>query len=88
MRKVSRLVISLAAGLASVPVAYLVLSEAVVFYELWSTRTATRAELGDDLGFGLLLILVVLPGAAITAVVTAWGAWRFLNRRGASRVST
>jgi hypothetical protein len=55
---------------------YWILSEAVVYFETWSTNAASRAELADDFGLGLLGILVVVPGSIIGATLMGWIAWR------------
>ena len=47
------------------------LTEAAVLYQLWSTGATHRSELADDLGFGLLGFLVVLPLSALLALVTS-----------------
>ncbi|WP_419570674.1 hypothetical protein [Rheinheimera sp.] len=51
------------------------LTEAAVLYQLWATGTSQRAELADDLGFGLLGFLVVLPLSALLALVTSLLVW-------------
>lgn len=51
------------------------LTEAAVLYQLWSTGASQRAELADDMGFGLLGFLVVLPLSASLALVTSVLVW-------------
>ena len=55
------------------------LTEAAVLYQLWSTGATHRSELADDLGFGLLGFLVVLPLSALLALVTSLLVWLKTN---------
>ncbi|MGZ8137571.1 MAG: hypothetical protein ACXWTQ_09610 [Methylococcaceae bacterium] len=54
---------------------YWAFGEAAVYYEMWATNTLTREALADDLGLGMVEILVVSPlsvlGAAV-AVIIVW----------------
>ena len=55
------------------------LSQAVVYFEMSSMRAASRAELADDLGLGLLGIFIVVPESAIGGAVLGWIASRRLS---------
>jgi len=85
MRKSTQLLLSAAAGSASAPAIYWLLSEAVVVYEVWATSTATRSELANDMGLGILLLIIVLPGTLIGGALCSWLAWCLLRRGGLSR---
>ena len=39
------------------------MSEAVVYFEMWSTNAVSKPELADDLGLELLGIFIVVPGS-------------------------
>lgn len=57
----------------AIPAIVWLLSELLLYYEWFATGARSRAELGDDPGFGMLLFFVVPPG---TVVGTAWvGVW-------------
>ena len=77
-------ILALVAGalafVASAAALYWVLSEAVVLFEVWHTGAASRAELGRDLGLGILAFAVVLPGTLVGASLMAglamvWIVW-------------
>ena len=53
---------SLVIALLAAPMIGWLLKEGVTRYEMWSTGMAHRAELAGNLGFGLLLFMVVIPG--------------------------
>ncbi|RBP76869.1 hypothetical protein DET64_10152 [Marinobacter nauticus] len=57
------------------------LAEAVVLYEMWATGASTRAELADDMGLGILLLVVVPPGTIILSSIMALRIWRHLKKR-------
>jgi hypothetical protein len=65
-------------------VAYYLLGESAVYYEMWATGAATRVELADDFGLGILDFFIVLPASALIAFVTAWLTWRKVTRSGRS----
>jgi len=87
MRKTKQILFSIAAGLASAPLAYWVLGELIVRYEMMATDMTHRSELATDLGFGLLLFLVVLPATLICVATVSWVVWRWLNSKGLSSAS-
>ena len=60
-----------------------VLGEATVRFEMWSTGAASRGELANDFGLGLLGLFIVVPGSLIGAAVAGWWVWRKLSVRGA-----
>lgn len=51
------------------------LTEAAVWFQLWSTGASHRSELADDLGFGLLGFLVVLPLSILLSLATSLLVW-------------
>ena len=55
---------------------YCILSEAVVYFEMWSTNAVSRSELADDFGLGILGVFVAVPGSIIGGTVMGWIAWR------------
>lgn len=63
------------AVIASIPVIVWLLSEFVVYYEMVSTGANTRAELGDDLGLGILFFMVVPLGTFIGASFVGLKVW-------------
>lgn len=75
MPRQKRLLISSLAVIASIPAIAWLLSELVVYFEWFSTGASSRAELGDDLGLGILLFLVVPPGTLIGAVLVGLAVW-------------
>jgi len=50
---------------------------------MWSTGAASRGELADDFGLGLLGLFIVVPGSLIGAAMAGWWVWRKLSVRGA-----
>jgi hypothetical protein len=44
-------------------------AELITQYEIYSTGMSDRSELGDDLGFGILLMLGLIPELIIGCVV-------------------
>jgi hypothetical protein len=59
-----------------VATSYWIMSEAVVYFEMWSTGAVSRADLADDFGLGLLGTFLILPGSIIGGTVMGWVAWR------------
>ncbi|MBS8233307.1 hypothetical protein DYI41_20575 [Marinobacter salarius] len=74
-----RCLISLCVFVLVVITAYQLLGEAAVHYEMYSTGAATRAELADDFGLGILGLFVVLPGSFLAGVICSWLTWRKLR---------
>ena len=75
MRKSKRLLISSLITLASIPLIAWILGELVLYYELITTGAASREELGDDFGLGILLFLVVPAGTLLSACLVWIAAW-------------
>lgn len=75
-----RVLIASLVAVLSLPVIGWLLSELVVFYELFATGAGSRTELGDDFGFGLLLFFVVPPGTIVGAAVVWLTVWSGLGR--------
>lgn len=75
MHKEHRILITLLAIIASIPAIVWLLSEFVVYYEMVSTGANTRAELGDDLGLGILFFMVVPLGTLIGAFLVGLKVW-------------
>jgi hypothetical protein len=76
-----RVVFTIIGTMVSAIVFWNALAEAVVLYEMWATGASTRAELVDDMGLGILLLVVVPPGTIILSSIMAWGIWRHLKKR-------
>lgn len=57
-------------------ISYQLLTEAAVYYEMQSTGAASRVELADDFGLGLLGLFFVMPGSVIIGAVSSWLTWR------------
>ena len=74
-----RLLVAALSSAAALIAAYFILVEVAVRYEMWATHMASRSELGQDLGFGLLVfpIILVSTGCAIAA---GWLTWKRLRR--------
>jgi hypothetical protein len=72
-RKIGIVTLVFFAGVAAL---YLILSEAVVYFEMWSTNALSRADLADDFGLGLLGVFIVVPGSIVGGMVVGWIAWR------------
>ena len=81
MRILKRALFSTIAAIISIPIIYYGLCEAVVYYEMFSTGTSSRAQLGEDLGLGILLFLVVPPGTLIGAIGIWVMTWFQLRKR-------
>lgn len=70
-------------------IAYQLLDEAAVYYEMHSTGANSRAELADDFGLGVLGMLIVVPGSGIIGIICSWVIWRkFKIKGGAEGEST
>jgi hypothetical protein len=59
-----------------------VLGESAVRFEMWSTGAASRSDLANDFGLGLLGLLIVVPSSLIGAAAAGWWVWRKLSVRG------
>jgi hypothetical protein len=75
MRKAKRIALAALAAGASLLVMGWILSELVVQYEIYATGARSRAELGDDLGLGILLLIVVPIGSFAGAVLVWCRVW-------------
>jgi hypothetical protein len=83
MHKRLRALICVACVLVSLPLTLWLTSEIAVQYELLATGASARAELGDDLGLGVLLFVFALPAALVLSLLLGVVVWR-LTRRSAS----
>lgn len=72
MHKNLRSLLASTAALVSVPVFAWLAAELAAYYEMSSTGMTSRAELGDDLGFGILLFMVV-PPFTLAGAAFVWG---------------
>ncbi len=59
MHKGLRVLLASTASLVSVPAFAWLAAELAAYYEIFSTGMNSRAVLGEDLGFGILLFMVV-----------------------------
>jgi len=75
MHKERRILITLLAVIVSIPAIVWLLSEFVVYYEMVSTGANSRAELGDDLGLGILGFMIIPPGTLIGAYLVGLAVW-------------
>lgn len=80
MRKDLRVLVSSIATLASLPAFAWLAAELAAYYEIFSTGMNSRAELGDDLGFGILLFMVVPPIALSGSLFVWWFVWSRTGR--------
>ena len=80
MHKGLRALLASIAALVSVPCIAWLAGELAAQYEMWSTNMSTRAELADDLGFGILLFMVVTPAVIIGAAYVWWFVWSRTGR--------
>jgi len=85
MHKGLRAFLASTAALVSLPAFAWLAAELAAYYEMISTGMNSRAELGDDLGFGILLFMVVPPLALAGAVYAWWFVW---SRTGRSKIDT
>lgn len=88
MRDGKNILLASITTLISAPIAYWVLGEAVVYYEMWATEAGSRAELVNDFGLGILGFFVVLPGTLVCAVFVAWTTLRRLRKKGDSNAAS
>lgn len=80
------LIATLVATLSAPLLAWLA-SEGVVVYEMLDTGATSRGELGDDLGLGVLLFLMVKP-LTLAGVVAVWfGVWRYSGPKAKDKIS-
>lgn len=75
MHKALRAFLATIAALVSVPAFAWLAAELAAYYEMFSTGMSSRVELGDDLGFGILLFMVVPPFTLAGAVLVGWLVW-------------
>lgn len=80
MNKSLRLFLASTAALVSLPAFAWLAAELAAYYEMLSTGMNSRAELADDLGFGVLLFIVVPPLALAGAVFVWWLVWFRIGR--------
>lgn len=80
MHKGLRVLLASTAALISVPAFAWLAAELAACYEVFSTGMNSRAELGDDLGFGILLFLVVSPFTLTGALFVWWFVWSRTGR--------
>lgn len=84
MHKGLRVLLASTAAFVSLPAFAWLAAELAAYYEMLSTGMNSRAELGDDLGFGILLFMVVPPFALASAVFVWWLVW---SRTGRSKTT-
>ena len=70
-----RVLISAIAIAVFVPTIWWLLGELVIYYEWFATGANSRAELGNDLGLGILLFMVVPAGTLIATILFAYWIW-------------
>ena len=75
MHKGLRVLLALTAALVSVPAFAWLAAELAAYYEMFSTGMNSRAELGEDLGFGVLLFMVVPPVTLFGSLFIWWFVW-------------
>lgn len=75
MNKGLRAFLASIAALASLPAFAWLAAELAAYYEIFSTGMSSRSELGDDLGFGILLFMVVPPFTLAGAMFVWWLVW-------------
>jgi len=88
MRTVRNIVIVTLVFIGSIPALLVVLSEILVYFEMWTTGAASRAELSEDYGLGLLLMFIGVPSSFVGALLIAWLTWRKISLRNDRNVST
>lgn len=84
MHKGLRVVLASTAALVSLPAFAWLTAELAAYYEMFSTGMDSRAELADDLGFGILLFMVVPPLTLAGTVSVGWLVW---SRTGRSKTT-
>jgi hypothetical protein len=80
MHKGLRAFLASTAALASLPAFAWLAAELAALYEMFSTGMSSRAELGDDLGFGILLFMVVPPFTLAGVAFVWWLVWSGTGR--------
>lgn len=80
MHKGLRVLLASTAALVSLPAFAWLVAELAAYYEMFSTGMNSRAELGDDLGFGILLFMVVPPFTLAGAAFVWWLVWSRTGR--------
>lgn len=78
MHKALRAFLATIVALVSVPAYAWLAAELAAYYEMFSTGMKSRAELGDDLGFGILLFMVV-PLFTLAGALLVWGSFGFVR---------
>ncbi len=76
MHKGLRVLLASTASLVSVPAFAWLAAELAAYYEIFSTGMNSRAVLGEDLGFGILLFMVVPPVTLFGSIFIWWFVWR------------
>lgn len=84
MNKGVRVLLASTAALLSLPAFSWLAAELAAHYEMFSTGMNSRAELADDLGFGILLFMVVQP-LTLTGTIFVW--WLVWSRTGRSKTT-
>lgn len=84
MHKSLRALLATTAALVTLPAFAWLAAELAAHYEMFSTGMNSRAELGDDLGFGILLFMVVPPFTLVGGVFVWWLVW---SRTGRSKTT-
>lgn len=87
MHKGLRVFLASTAALISLPAFAWLAVELAAYYEMLSTGMSSRAELGEDLGFGILLFMVV-PPLALAGAAFVWGLVWSRTRRSNAAIST
>ena len=80
MNKKLRIFLASTTALVSMPAFTWLATELAVYYEMTTTSMNSRAELGDDLGFGLLLFMFVLPFTLCATSFVWWLIWFYTGR--------
>lgn len=80
MHKGQRAFLASTAALVSLPAFAWLAAELAAFNEMFSTGMSSRAELGDDLGFGILLFMVVPPFTLAGVASVWWLVWSHTGR--------
>lgn len=75
MYKGKRFFLATISAIVSLPAFAWLASELAAYYEMVSTGMSSRAQLGDDLGFGILLFIVVPPFSLTGAAFVWWVVW-------------
>lgn len=85
MHKGLRVLLASTAALVSLPAFAWLAAELAAYYEMFSTSMSSRAELGDDLGFGILLFMVVPPFTLAGSAFVWWFVWSRTERSKTTR---